>query len=76
MIKEKQRGTEVYMYMNNLMVDCGLEESIKILCSSFLEYVLRIVIFAFLSAQKMEYVKIIYFQVLFKEQATKNPQHD
>lgn len=50
MIKEKHRGTEVYMYMNNLMVDCGLEESIKILCSSFLEYVLRIVIFAFLSA--------------------------
>lgn len=40
MIKEKHGGIKVYMYMNNLMADCGPEESIKILCSGFLAYAL------------------------------------
>lgn len=48
-IKEKHGGIKVSMYMNNLMADCGPEESIKILCSSCLVYALETVIFAFLS---------------------------
>lgn len=40
MIKEKHGGIKVSMYMNNLMADCGSEESIKILCSTFLVYAL------------------------------------
>lgn len=32
----KHRSIKVYMYMNNLMADCGLEEYIKFLCSSLL----------------------------------------
>lgn len=36
MVKEKHGGIKVYIYMENLIVDYGLEEFIKTWCSSFL----------------------------------------
>lgn len=45
MITERHGGIKVYMYMNNLMANCSLEESVKMLCFHFLVYTLRINIY-------------------------------
>lgn len=64
MIIERHGGIKVYIYMNNLMADCSIEESVKMLCFHFFVYTLRINIYLPAYHFRKWNVKIIHFQVL------------